>query len=374
MQRDKCPACFGTDLCAELLGPKRVELKLFAAGWSPAFKGVTLAEWISPPNGTHVDIVLKCLAHVAEMKKFDVDLCESATGRRTCDVAETASKTGKNRGNFALWNAKANLTNFFACPSKRFGASVTRMYDANDDGDLSLAERRHLLTTLLINKEPIYLQVFPRNRGWPFPAYYGACGRAIAVEYAGKTLKEALGRPWDYRVWLSIEILDLAARMTERDGWAIYFGDYSPENFAVTSHGDVLCIDLEHLIVVDLRELETQGHLVAMDTDTGDPICDLNDPECATFSPQRMCRGYEREHNIVYACKNMLGFVGHKRLLDNPPNDVIASTIDRLLRACIYRSPGRRRRADSARELKTYLTTLLPPGGTNKNYYKSEFG
>ena len=57
-----------------------------------------------------------------------------------------------------------------------------------------------LLYTLAVNPEPIILQSFPSGEGWPFPAYIGACGRIIAVENSGKTLREYFHSSWMTRV------------------------------------------------------------------------------------------------------------------------------------------------------------------------------
>lgn len=57
-----------------------------------------------------------------------------------------------------------------------------------------------LLYTLAVNPEPIVLQAFPAGEGWPFPAYIGACGRMIAVENSGKTLRNYFRSDWSTRV------------------------------------------------------------------------------------------------------------------------------------------------------------------------------
>ena len=43
-------------------------------------------------------------------------------------------------------------------------------------------------------------QTFPAKEGWPFPEYYGACGRYIMVEHAGRSLEEFYDAPFEKRV------------------------------------------------------------------------------------------------------------------------------------------------------------------------------
>ena len=109
-----------------------------------------------------------------------------------------------------------------------------------------------------------YCQVFPAEYGWPFPKFYGACGRAIVVEDVGKTLDMYLTKSWSVRVTLALSVLELARRLTlSEHGWALYMSDPFMENFAVTEDLEVKLIDAEHLVVVDLWTIPSQqGKLV----------------------------------------------------------------------------------------------------------------
>ena len=44
------------------------------------------------------------------------------------------------------------------------------------------------------------LQTFQQADGWPFPKYYGACGRYVVVENAGRPLTEFYHATWEERV------------------------------------------------------------------------------------------------------------------------------------------------------------------------------
>ena len=53
----------------------------------------------------------------------------------------------------------------------------------------------------IIEFYPIFLlQMFPVADGWPFPEYYGACGRYVAVSNGGKPLSEFYNADWSERV------------------------------------------------------------------------------------------------------------------------------------------------------------------------------
>jgi hypothetical protein len=46
----------------------------------------------------------------------------------------------------------------------------------------------NVLTTLLLNAEPLVLMAFPAQKGFPFPEYFGSCGRLVGEEYVGPPL------------------------------------------------------------------------------------------------------------------------------------------------------------------------------------------
>ena len=45
-----------------------------------------------------------------------------------------------------------------------------------------------------------YEKVFEKEAGWPFPFYYGACGRLMAESYEGYTLNHFIDKPFRLRV------------------------------------------------------------------------------------------------------------------------------------------------------------------------------
>ena len=363
-QASACPACFGLSLCSKLedrlwLSPTLTDLRA-------SFKGVRYAEW-DCPSEIRLQVVAKSLAHAVEMNEFDAKLCLKMTGDRHCSVdviskltaSQLENKPG-SKGFFSAWDSQLNLSEYFTCPSTRLEEKVIRLYDSDGDELLSLEDQRILATTLQVNREPVILQLFPQEEGWPFPRYYGACGRVIIAENAGKPLTDYLNKIWEFRVWLSVQLLQIAFLLTSNNkGWTIYLTDMDPENFALSENGQVFAIDVEHAVVIDTQEMKEVENL-EQNFKFEDPVCDHDNVNCATHSTEAMCQGLEKDHNFMYICKTMLGFSHHGRLLHNPPlkeKDIIES----LLRDCIYYNSARPRR-QAAKELYQYLVSLLPEG------------
>ena len=42
--------------------------------------------------------------------------------------------------------------------------------------------------------------MFPESEGWPFPEYFGACGRMIVEAHKGATLDKYINNPFKFRV------------------------------------------------------------------------------------------------------------------------------------------------------------------------------
>ncbi len=99
------------------------------------------------------------------------------------------------------------------------------------------------------------LQSFPSDEGWPFAKYLGACGRMVAVNYVGEELWSFYNAPWEKRVDLAKQLMDIAEQLTNNDfDFALYLLDVSFDNFAVGPRdGKVIVVDAENIIVADKR-------------------------------------------------------------------------------------------------------------------------
>ncbi|PAA46085.1 hypothetical protein BOX15_Mlig010328g3 [Macrostomum lignano] len=116
-----------------------------------------------------------------------------------------------------------------------------------------------LLFTALVNPEPLLLMTFTSEKGWPFPRYYGACGRFIVVEHRGRSATDYLTAPLSERLLLSMRILQLAIKLTASDtGFSLYLNDWDLANFAVyPDTRTVTLVDLSNVIVVDTLQLNS---------------------------------------------------------------------------------------------------------------------
>ncbi|CAB1419611.1 unnamed protein product [Pleuronectes platessa] len=96
---------------------------------------------------------------------------------------------------------------------------------------------------------------FPSDEGWPFAKYLGACGRMVAVNYVGEELWSFYNAPWEKRVDLARQLMDIAEQLTNNDfEFALYLLDVSFDNFAVGPRdGKVIVVDAENVLVADKR-------------------------------------------------------------------------------------------------------------------------
>jgi hypothetical protein len=56
---------------------------------------------------------------------------------------------------------------------------------------------------LILIKSQFFLnnfQTFPASERWPFPEYFGACGRHVIVEHVGRMLQDFYNEPFSRRV------------------------------------------------------------------------------------------------------------------------------------------------------------------------------
>lgn len=108
-------------------------------------------------------------------------------------------------------------------------------------------------------------QSFPSDEGWPFAKYLGACGRMVAVNYVGEELWSFYNAPWEKRVDLARQLMDIAEQLTNNDfEFALYLLDVSFDNFAVGPRdGKVIVVDAENVLVADkrlIKQSECQHH------------------------------------------------------------------------------------------------------------------
>ena len=119
--------------------------------------------------------------------------------------------------------------------------------------------RKILIPQIFISFFSLFIKVFPSEKGWPFPKFYGACGRAIVIEDAGLPLDIFLSYPWIERAKLALGVIKIAKQLTNNlDHWGLYLTGVELDNFVV-SNGTVKLEDASHILVVDLLESNVKG-------------------------------------------------------------------------------------------------------------------
>ena len=77
----------------------------------------------------------------------------------------------------------------------------------------------------------------------------------VAVNYVGEELWSFYHAPWEKRVDLAKQLMDIAEQLTNNDfDFALYLLDVSFDNFAVGPRdGQVIVVDAENAVVADKR-------------------------------------------------------------------------------------------------------------------------
>lgn len=87
----------------------------------------------------------------------------------------------------------------------------------------------------------------------------------VAVNYVGEELWSYFNAPWEKRVDLAWQLMEIAEQLTNNDfEFALYLLDVSFDNFAVGPRdGKVIIVDAENVLVADKR-LIRQSECIAL--------------------------------------------------------------------------------------------------------------
>ncbi|OXB83115.1 UNVERIFIED_CONTAM: hypothetical protein H355_016679 [Colinus virginianus] len=421
LQLNKCPACWGTSWCRKFLNG---QLRLESWGRLRLFdffnvKNVYFARYGEPREGSR-RVVLKRLGSAQELADIDAKICRRATGRGRCDLLQAlhATEFASLNGDVRLLTPDAveGWSDLVHCPSQRLLDRLVRRYaETKDSGSFLLrnlkdSERMQLLITLAFNPEPLVLQVllraeqvtlmgskailanterglrrfvvqsdlqvcvapelylfalsFPSDEGWPFAKYLGACGRMVAVNYVGEELWSYFNAPWEKRVDLAWQLMEIAEQLTNNDfEFALYLLDVSFDNFAVGPRdGKVIIVDAENVLVADKR-LIRQNKPENWDVWYESKFDDCDKEACLSFSKEILCARVTVDHNYYAVCQNLLSRHATWRgtsggLLHDPPADIAKDgRLEALLDECA--NPKKRYgRFQAAKELREYLAQL----------------
>lgn len=349
IQLDKCPACFGVleNVClAFAFGELKIWDNYFWRGESN--KGVWYGMWIKPQN--KLPIVVKALSHRKELDLLDEQICQNTTRSSHCDIQENVWRSFLN----PPISFKSSVMQFMECPSNHF-ASLLEKHLHVSNGIATWFGQLHqkvmVLTSLHLNQELLFLQIFSRRYPAFLPKVYGPCGRTIVVEYVGPTLSSAISKSWLKRVKLSLKLIQLAHTFTRtEDNFALYMYDVIMDNFAVDKEGNVKLVDCEHIVIVDMSPFNNSYGIKAQD------LCSPNHFECLTFTSDDLCKGQSQDHNYYAVCRNILAAIGgSKGLLHSLPDNLVnTSLVNYLLQNCVYSKEISREQAINRLEKELY--------------------
>ncbi|XP_076149755.1 divergent protein kinase domain 2Aa isoform X2 [Alosa pseudoharengus] len=192
----------------------------------------------------------------------------------------------------------------------------------------------------------------------------------VAENYVGEELWSFYNAPWEKRLDLAKQLMDIAEQLTNNDfDFALYLLDVSFDNFAVGPRdGKVIVVDAENVIVADKRLIK-QNKPENYDVWYESRAEECDKETCLSFSKDILCSRVTVDHNYYAVCQNLLSRHATWRgatggLLHNPPADVVSSgVLEALLDECAKptRPYGR---FQAAKDLREYLTQHTQPSSS----------
>jgi len=320
IETEKCPSCFGENLCDSIRSGELEPLGISKWTVSKLFnaKNVYYARW----KTKNVTVVLKKLGHNNELEDLDKAVCDIVGEGTNCDIKDAMNKMTKDltkpkidirgllEGKMAINTLNLDKLKGISQFSDKDGLQCTSNQEKLDYlisrclHHPSRPHLHHLLTLLLLNQEPIISMAFPSVQAWPFPQYFGSCGRLAVFEYVGPTLAEYHSAKWGTRAGLAYKLMVMARHLTSNKlGLGIYPTDWSADNIAVDEEGRVVIVDAENVIVVNqtrVRNVAAPGWDVVHTADGH--VC----PDCFSFSVEDLCSHAKADHNYHGVCQGLL--------------------------------------------------------------------
>lgn len=336
-----CPACFGSSGCG-LIYYDQVQL----SGWS----NYRFVDSLGSNNvryatlSGHQKVVLKKMGNDQDIAELDKKICRNANRPEGCevgrvlflmDVAMTLRKEPLQPKHLT------QTVGMFTCASYRLVDRMWTYYkEIRKKKKILTGDKLQVWYTASLNPEPLLLQTFPAAERWPFPEYFGACGRQVIVEHVGRTLQEFYHEPFHKRAGLAYELLKIAEHLTNNDeDFALYITDPSWSNFGVDASGKVRILDAENIIVVDKLAIDAKK---PKDYDrfvqSEHMLC--SDESCLSMVPQQLCTHLHSDHNYYAICTSLLdplikdGTMPGGLLHDMPEEAQDFWDLDNLLKEC----------------------------------------
>lgn len=213
---ETCPACFGLTYCKEL---KKLSFT-YDRFVRLVFNLISVKNVYFVTNGTQ-DLVIKKLVD----KNIQLNLPpKNIVANDLVEVLTTKH------------------SNFKTC-----GAATAELFLKN----FASKNTANLWTLIHANVEPLLLELFSQNVGWPVPKLYGYCGRSVIVENCGIPLTDIENFDWPKRAYVALQLLEAAERFTlNHSSFRLYLTDISPDNIVVNPVDLKVCfVDLENAVL-----------------------------------------------------------------------------------------------------------------------------
>lgn len=313
LELNKCPACYGVSFCSDILqGPDKISIEFDFWGRLGLLANTFTTKNVYSGWYGHQRVIIKRLGHDFELQNMDANICKAMKTENNCvDQMKSVVFRVLNLRNSVerLLNESVNLNDYRLrlCPTtEHVDTLFNPILKINGTNQAKLGNdpfTANIWTLLLINPEPLLLQIMRAEDGWPVPHYLGACGRIAISLNAGEPLIDYHQKSWPERAGLALQLLLAADRFTySHPRFAFYLLDASADNVVVNDQGKLSFIDLEHFVIVDrhpshVPDTWNETHFSELYNDC---------PGCNTFSPYNMCNHHISDHNHFMICQQLL--------------------------------------------------------------------
>ncbi|KAJ8247023.1 hypothetical protein GJAV_G00257890 [Gymnothorax javanicus] len=358
---DKCNACVGTSICKKFFKDEiRFESWLSPQlTLPPVYRRWYLANYTDDSENWR-PVVLSRLIPQTLHEESDLSICSSAGRGPSCSIEAVMRATPR----FQDWAGSQLLlphmvqglvTPMMRCPSQRLLDRLVRRYaEVTDAGSMQMkhfAERDklRLLYTLAVNQHTLLLQMFPGTEGWPFPKYYGACGRMM-VWASTRPLKNIYGSALETRADIAYQLLHVTQGLSSNSlRFLLYYTRVYEDMFATFEDGKLFIVDASTIGIIDLLEgippepgEERRDIFSCLSTSCEQP------PPCSSVRPSR---------SFTLLCRDLL-----PKLLT--PQDTLTGGLHgnaaRLLAVCADEAQTDRSVTNAAQGLMELLRPLRP--------------
>ncbi|KAJ1531008.1 hypothetical protein ONE63_005840 [Megalurothrips usitatus] len=314
LELDKCPACYGVSLCSDILqGSSEISIVFDFWGRLGLLANALATKNVFSGSLGHQRVIVKRLGDNSELQQMDKNICHTMGINANCGIKmkEVVFRISNLRETVQkLINQSSNINEYRLrlCPSIEHAdglfSPILPKVNGSKPGLLTNdGFTANVWTMLLINPEPLLLQILRAEDGWPVPRYVGACGRIVVTLNAGEPLLDHFDKSWPERAGLALQLLLAADRFTySHPQFAFYLLDISADNIVVNNEGKLSFVDLEHTLIVDrhpssLPDVWNESHV----SDSYDDC-----PGCNMFSSDSICHYHTSDHNHYMICQQLL--------------------------------------------------------------------